>query len=548
MTSKTILLTIFAACCFVNTTQPLLSQSSTESPSGDQMKEMQQNAHTQKKATWGHWGIQPNQYQQWNQHSNRLIPVYTFGITLNQWREEGSKYRDAKKLHELYGRVPEGTLNPHAEYYDQTDIYHLQQLAVAQGYRHIILLVFDGMDWQTTRAAASYQQGKVPYVSGRGRGLQFLDDYRVKTDFALICTSPLLGKANFDVNAQTVQTGNYRSTGGFDPNRGGHAPWAEPTTSNYLIGRDREQPHTVTDSASSATSMTSGVKTYNGSINFLPDGKQVTPIARQLEKQNFKTGIVSSVPISHATPAAAYANNVTRKDYQDITRDMLGLRSASHRIRPLRGLDVVIGGGWSPDKSEDSVQGTNYLAGNRYFHQSDLDSANVENGGEYIVATRTEGQNGFELLKEATAKAIDQQKRLLGFFGTRYDGHLPFQTADGNYDPAADGKGQESYSKADRAENPTLAQMTDAALDCLSADGNKFWLLIEAGDVDWANHANNLDNSIGAVISGQAAFKVIMDWADKYQVWDDTAVIVTADHGHFFVNQEPESIAEAGKP
>lgn len=509
---------------------------------------MQQRAHEEEKASWGHWGNQPNQYQQWNQHSNRLIPVYTFGVTLNQWRAEGSKYRDSNKLTELYGIVPEGTLNPHAAYYDQTDIYHLQKQAVEQGYRHIILFVFDGMDWQTTRAAASYHQGKVPYRSGRGSGLQFLDDYRVTTDFALVCTSPLLAKAKFDVNSQTVQAGSYSSTGGFDPRLGGHAPWAEPTTTSYLLGRDREQPHTVTDSASSATSMTSGIKTYNGSINFQPNGDQVIPIARQLEKQNFKTGIVSSVPISHATPAAAYANNVTRKDYQDISRDMLGLRSVSHKNRPLRGLDVVIGGGWSPDKSEDAGQGANYLPGNRYLHQSDLKTASIENGGNYVVAMRTRKRSGVEVLKDATQKAISEQKRLLGFFGTRYDGHLPFQTADGGYDPAADGKGQEIYTQEDCIENPTLSDMTEAALDRLSANDDKFWLLIEAGDVDWANHANNLDNSIGAVLSGQAAFNVVMEWADKNNAWDDTALIVTADHGHFFVNKDPERIAGASHP
>jgi alkaline phosphatase len=70
--------------------------------------------------------------------------------------------------------------------------------------------------------------------------------------------------------------------------------------------------------------------------------------------------------------------------------------------------------------------------------------------------------------------------------------------------------------------------------------------MVEAGDVDWANHANNLDNSIGAVLSGQAAFDVVMNWVDQHDAWDHTAVIVTADHGHFFVNQDPATIANAG--
>ncbi len=57
--------------------------------------------------------------------------------------------------------------------------------------------------------------------------------------------------------------------------------------------------------------------------------------------------------------------------------------------------------------------------------------------------------------------------------------------------------------------------------------------MVEAGDVDWANHANNIDNSIGAVISGDLAFRTITNWVEKHGGWEETAVIVTADHGHF---------------
>ncbi len=118
--------------------------------------------------------------------------------------EEGSVYADPERLQKLYGRVPEGTVNPTAIYYDQTDIFRLQMAAVEAGYSNIILMVFDGMDWQTTRAAALYQQPGVPYTSGRGTGLSILDDRRVETDYALVCTSPKLAGAKFDVNAQTV--------------------------------------------------------------------------------------------------------------------------------------------------------------------------------------------------------------------------------------------------------------------------------------------------------------------------------------------------------
>ena len=59
--------------------------------------------------------------------------------------------------------------------------------------------------------------------------------------------------------------------------------------------------------------------------------------------------------------------------------------------------------------------------------------------------------------------------------------------------------------------------------------------MVESGDVDWANHNNNLDDSIGAVLSGDAAFKYVHDWVEKNSNWNESAIILTADHGHLLV-------------
>ena len=123
----------------------------------DPMRRMQRIATEDQAASWGHWGHQPNKYMTWDQHSNRLVPVYTFGIMLDQLRAEGSAYRDPTRLKKIYGKVPKGTLDPSALYFDQTDIYRLQQAAIDAGYTNIILIIFDGMDWQTTRAASLYK-------------------------------------------------------------------------------------------------------------------------------------------------------------------------------------------------------------------------------------------------------------------------------------------------------------------------------------------------------------------------------------------------------
>lgn len=500
----------------------------------DPVRELQKQASEAKKADWGHWGKDKNKYSDWTNHSNRLIPVYTYGITLDGYRGAKSAYRDPKRVESIYGYLPPNTVNPNADYFDQTDIYHLQKDAVAAGKKYIILVVFDGMDWQTTQAAAIYQSQNI-YTEGRGKGLYFQEYDKTVTDYGAYVTSPHNSGSNVDTNAQAVLDNSASERGGYDAKVGGPFPWSRPLADQYLLGQLRRVPHAVTDSASSATSLTSGIKTYNAAINVDHEGKQTVPIARQLQaERGFSIGVVTSVPISHATPAAAYSNNVHRDDYQDLTRDLLGLRSISHRQKPLPGVDVLLGAGWGQDSAEEKKQGDNYIPGNKFLAADDLASIDVANGGKYVVAQRTPGRKGSDVLLEAAKQAYAEKHRLFGFFGVK-GGQLPYRTADGQYNPYGD-----EYKPEDVEENPTLAEMTRAALGLLSQNSKGFWLMVESGDVDWANHANNLDNSIGSVISGDEAFRVITAWIEKNEAWDETAVILTADHGHYFVLEQPE--------
>lgn len=493
------------------------------------------------KATWGHWGLNPARYTGWTKHSNRLVPIYTFGLSLDQVAGRQSVYRSRARLEALYGRLPEGTLNPQAEYFDQTEVYRLQKQAIAAGKKYVVLLIFDGMDWRTTQAAAVYAGGQV-YESGRGSGLSFQDYRGVETDFGYFVSSPLNDKTKADVDAQTVINPGGTIPGGYDFRRGGSTPWEAPPDPTYLIGQSLEHKQAVTDSAASATAMCCGVKTFNDAIGVDGNGRHVVPIARELQEQGYSVGVVTSVPISHATPAAAYANNVWRDDYQDLTRDMLGLVSVSHREQVLPGVDVLLGAGWGHEGLLPDGQGSNFVPGNRYLTRDDLEQSDLEHGGRYVVAQRTAGTNGAKLLATAAERARRGKHRLLGFFGVR-TGHLPFQTADGRYNPAPGvAMTAEFYSDADLEENPTLAEMTQAALDVLGENKRGFWLMVEAGDVDWANHDDNLDSSIGAVLSGEQAFQAITDWVERNNCWEETAVIVTADHGHFLVLDDPAAL------
>ncbi len=66
--------------------------------------------------------------------------------------------------------------------------------------------------------------------------------------------------------------------------------------------------------------------------------------------------------------------------------------------------------------------------------------------------------------------------------------------------------------------------------------------MVEAGDIDWANHNNNIDDAIGSVFSGESAFDAITTWVEKNSCWEDTLLIVTSDHGHMMTLDKPKKL------
>lgn len=529
--------------------------SGTTTSGDDYVRDLQTRAITDDVSPFGHWGPDPAKYTAWGSHSNRLIPVYTFGtrgagngIDLGDYTGSNSVYRSEQGLRRIYGRIPTHTLNPRAEYLDQTDLAAIQRAGFAAGKKHIFLVIFDGMDWQTTWIAATYNRREVAYREGRGTGLHFLD-YTANgtTQFGWMVTTPHNEGTDVDIDEQRVLNPGGKLRGGYNVAKAGPNPWTPGNDAYYPIAKVADDPkgvgeHAYPDSASTAMAMTSGVKTYNNAINVDVTGNQVPTVAHEVQERGLKIGVVTSVPLSHATPACTYAHNVDRDDYQDIARDLVGLSSISHPRNPLPGVDVLIGGGFGDESKEHKAQGKNFVPGNLWMTAADRRSIDVAHGGRYVVAERTAGVNGRAGLSSAAEAAARGGQRLFGFYGVaKTKGCLPFQTADGDYNPTIGrNKTAQAYSAADLDENPTLADMTAAALKVLETNRAGFWLMVEAGDVDWANHDNNIDNSIGAVNSGDAAVKTITDWVEQHSNWNDALLIVTADHGHYLIVDRPE--------
>lgn len=540
----------------------------------DILKDLQTNyaTHAKEKATRAyHFGSQGagDVFSNHGSHSNRLIPFYAFGrkVDLSGVTGKNSPYRDPERIKALYGTLPENTLNPEAEYADQSDLYRVQREAVARGAKYLFIVWFDGMDWPTTQAAAIAKTGRV-YAEGKGSGLLF-QDYPAdgSAQFGYYVTSPTHDQNQPDLDAQTVTIPASSLIGGYDARIAGPNPWTlgplAAKAPGYLKGQSASAAdkagvaavggvlHAYADSSTTAAAFISGQKAYNNGLNVTDDGRFVPTLFHELQAKGWKAGTVTSVPFDHASPAAMYAHNVHRDDYQDLARDMLGLSHIGHEAKREQrhaGLDVVMGAGWGQLTNDKSLkaQGRNGVAGGLHVTDADLAAVDAAKGGAYRVVHTTPGEAGGALVRAAAEDAAVKGQRLFGLFGSKTLNHLPYRTADGQFDPSPDLDGKaEQYTPADLKEQPTLADMTAAALTVLAAKpGQPFVLFVEAGDVDFALHKNNLDNAVGAVYSGEAALRVLFDWVEKNSNWDESVLIATADHGHYMVLDDPKALVQ----
>ncbi|OYQ38154.1 alkaline phosphatase [Flavobacterium cyanobacteriorum] len=233
----------------------------------------------------------------------------------------------------------------------------------------------------------------------------------------------------------------------------------------------------VTDSSAGSSAWGGGVRVNNGSLNVGPSGEKYLPIWQKFKKAGKMAGCVTTVPVTHATPAGFCVNNNSRGAQEEIAEEY-------HAI----GFDVMMGGG------------NNYFSAAVRKDKKDVYAAYKAKGWQ-VVRNRNE------------MMAADNNKPLLGVFA---DDALPYSI-------------DRRSSRELTDTTPTLAEMTGKAIDRMKGHKNGFVLQVEAGKVDWGAHAND----IAAVLYDQVAFdeaiKVAVDFAEKDK---ETLVIITTDHGN----------------
>ncbi|MBL8891598.1 MAG: alkaline phosphatase [Planctomycetaceae bacterium] len=244
----------------------------------------------------------------------------------------------------------------------------------------------------------------------------------------------------------------------------------------------------VTDSAAASSSWGGGIRVNNGSLNVGPKGERPTPILQKFKQSGFSVGCVTSVPITHATPAGFCVNHPTRDEQAKIAEMFLPLR-----------FDCLLGGGLEFFQAESREDKQPLL---EMFRQQ-----------SYEVLTSKAGMN----------EVTDNNQPVLGCF---YKSGIPY---------AMDHAQDESLVKS----VPSLADMSEFAMKRMAKNPNGFVLQIEGGKVDWAAHANDTAGLIGDQLALDEALQVALDFARESQ---DTLVIVTTDHG----NANPGLIGTSG--
>ncbi len=228
------------------------------------------------------------------------------------------------------------------------------------------------------------------------------------------------------------------------------------------------------DSASTATSLSCGIKTHSGVIGLEVD-KQTAPasITEMLKAAGKKIGIVSSVTINHATPAAFYAHVPSRNDYYGIALQMAN-----------SDFDYFGGGSISQP----------YGAKNNRLSAYSI----LANHGYTIANTKED----IEALSSESGKVYAMS-------------------------PVLQDSGAMPYTVDVKEGELTLADYVRKGIDVLDNE-NGFFMMAESGKIDWACHANDALSTITDTLGFETAIQVAVDFMNEHP--DETLILVTGDH------------------
>ncbi|KAL5244726.1 hypothetical protein ACI65C_012136 [Semiaphis heraclei] len=280
----------------------------------------------------------------------------------------------------------------------------------------------------------------------------------------------------------------------------------------------------VADSACSATAYLTGVKGnietigVSGAVSnrdCLASNNHANQVVSSMlwaQRAGKRTGVVTNMRVTHATPAGAYAN-VAQRNWEcdhDVMIDELADKSCATTSPDIarqlieketgQNLNVVMGGGRA-----------------KFFPNTNKDQQNYQGERcdgrdlikEWLKINRTSGASRAYVSNRSQLKSVDTSETdyLLGLFASS---HMSYNIL------------------ANKSEEPTLVEMTEAAIKVLSKGDAGFYLFVEGGLIDWAHHVNLAQLALDETVMLSKA----VGRAAELTSSEDTLIVVTSDHSH----------------
>lgn len=234
----------------------------------------------------------------------------------------------------------------------------------------------------------------------------------------------------------------------------------------------------ITDSSAAGTCLATGSKTKNGMLGLDQDSARLTTIAEELKKDGWGVGIMTTVAIDHATPAAFYAHVPKRSEYYKIGKQL-----------PESDFDFFGGAGFHHPQGKKDNKDINLYR-------------NAEEAGYTIAHGYEEAQAKMDAKKLILVQEDDDQ-------GAKHGSNLPYAI--------------------DRKEGDlTLTQIVSIAIPFLEQRYDRFFMMVEGGMIDYACHSNDAATAFGEVWDMDEAMHLAYDFYLAHP--DETLIVVTADH------------------
>lgn len=256
----------------------------------------------------------------------------------------------------------------------------------------------------------------------------------------------------------------------------------------------------VADSACAGSEYATGKKCYTGTLGLDDSGTPASNLIELAKTLGKSTGLVSDTRITHATPAAFAVHHADRDDENAIAEELLE-----------SGVDIMLSGGlrhFVPQQAKDPLSAANKKLMPLVGSEVGLDSKRTDDKDLLSRAF----EDGYTLVFDRRKLARIESQKILGLFASSA---LPSAIS---YHLAQNDPGRKV---------PTLLEMTKKAIDALAKNPRGFFLMVEAGQIDWACHANDAGELLHQVLQFDETAGYVSDWAKKRS---DTLVLVLSDH------------------